>query len=336
MDLRARVAHRHWTLIVAPVTATVLGSRPAAAQSEADRASPLVEPSGWLPTDAQLEADGAVIGEIRIVIGDIFDTSLKGERGWLYRTANKLHIETREETVRDQLLFKPGEPYRARLIEETERVLRENDYLYSAEIMPAAYHDGVVDLEVRTRDVWTLDPGFSYSRSGGENDFGAGIEEKNLFGTGQRVGIAWGSDVDREAVQVDFYDPHFGDGFTRFGVMYADASDGETKALRLERPFYSLDTRRAGGGRLFDGRKSEPRYQLGDKIGEFEHTGEHHELYFGLSDGLTGHWVRRFSAGVAYDKDGFALLPGVEPGGPLPEDRELLYPWVGFELIEDR
>jgi hypothetical protein len=24
------------------------------------------------------------------------------------------------------------------------------------------------------------------------------------------------------------------------------------------------------------------------------------------------------------------------PGGPLPEDRELLYPWVGFELVEDR
>ena len=30
------------------------------------------------------------------------------------------------------------------------------------------------------------------------------------------------------------------------------------------------------------------------------------------------------------------LLPDVDPGGPLPEDRELLYPWVGFEIIEDR
>src|SRR4029453_2726576 len=121
MDLRARIAHRHWTLIAALAAATVLVSRPAAAQSEADRAPPVVEPSGWLPTPEQLEAEGAVIGEIRIVIGDVFDTRLKGERSWLYRTANKLHIETREATVRDQLLFKPGEPYRVRLIEEAER-----------------------------------------------------------------------------------------------------------------------------------------------------------------------------------------------------------------------
>jgi hypothetical protein len=88
------------------------------------------------------------------------------------------------------------------------------------------------------------------------------------------VGIAWADDVDREAIQVDYVDPHFGDGHTRLGVMYADASDGETAALVLQRPFYSLDTRRAGGVRLFDGRLNEPRYVLGDEIGEFEHTSE--------------------------------------------------------------
>lgn len=330
------MAHRQWRLVAALAAAVVVVPRPAVAQSAADQAPPAAEPSGWLPTPEQLEAEGAVIGEIRIVIGDVFDTRLKGERAWLYRTANKLHIETRQSTVRDQLLFKPGDTYRARLIEETERVLRENDYLYSAEIRPIAYRDGVVDLVVRTRDVWTLNPGFSYSRAGGENDVGAQIEEKNLFGTGQQVGIAWGDDVDREAVQFDFYDPHFGDGFTRFGVMYADATDGDTSALRLERPFYSLDTRRAGGVRLLDGRLNQNRYQLGDEIGEFEHRGEHYELYFGLSEGLTGTWVRRFTAGVTYDHDKFELLPGVDPGGPLPENRELLYPWVGFELLEDR
>jgi hemolysin activation/secretion protein len=46
--------------------------------------------------------------------------------------------------------------------------------------------------------------------------------------------------------------------------------------------------------------------------------------------------VRRYIAGVSYQRDEFALLPDVDPGGPLPEDRELLYPWVGFEIVEDR
>lgn len=338
MGQRARIAHRHSTLLGAVAAALVaLLPLTTLAQSVADTMPPQPDPLGApLPAPDALEAEGAVIGEIRIVVGDIFDTRIPGERAWLYRTANKLHIETREDTIRDQLLFKPGEKYRARAVEETERLLRANGYLYSAEIEPVRYHDGVVDLVVRTRDVWTLNPGFNYSRAGGENDVGAQIEEQNLLGTGQQVGIAWGDDVDREAVQFDFYDPHFGDGYTRFGLMYADASDGETAALRFNRPFYSLDTRRAGGVTLFDGRLNQPRYVLGDEIGEFEQTSEHHELQVGISRGLTGRWVRRYKAGVSYERDEFALIPDVDPGGPLPEDRELVYPWIGLEIVEDR
>ena len=104
------------------------------------------------------------------------------------------------------------------MIEETERLLRGQRLPVQRGDRPGRYHDGVVDLVVRTRDVWTLNPGFSYSRAGGENDVGAQIEEQNLLGTGQKMAIAWGDDVDREAVQFDYYDPHFGDGFTRLGL----------------------------------------------------------------------------------------------------------------------
>ncbi len=213
MGFAARTAHRHRTLIgtLALAWATVgVAQVPATGESTPDTMAPLPEtPDESLPSADQLEADGAVIGEIRIAIGDIFDTRIRGERGWLYRAANKLHIETREDTIRDQLLFRTGEPFRRRLVDETERLLRANDYLYSAQVVPVAYNDGVVDLEVRTRDVWTLNPGVSYSRAGGENEVGAQIEEKNLLGTGQQIGIAWGDDVDREEIEVNFFDPHF-------------------------------------------------------------------------------------------------------------------------------
>ena len=32
---------------------------------------------------------------------------------------------------------------------------------------PVAWHDGQVDIEVSTRDVWTLNPGFAFGRHGG-------------------------------------------------------------------------------------------------------------------------------------------------------------------------
>jgi hypothetical protein len=288
-----------------------------------------------IPSPAELEARGAVIGEIRVVVGDVFDTSVEGEDAWLYRTANRLHIETRNEVVRDQLLFEPGEPYRQRLVAETERLLRANNYLYDATIVPVAYDGYTVDLEVRTRDVWTLNPGINFSRKGGENTWGAQIEEDNLLGTGQSLDFEWQSDVDRESFGVSFFDPHFRHSFTRFGVAYIDADDGSTKLLQVNRPFYALDVRRAAGVYLFDSERNEPRYVLGDEVGEFQQREEYYEAYGGVSRGLEGRWVRRWTAGLTYERDRFALDPVAPPGGPLPPDRELAYPWIGFDLVED-
>ena len=103
-------------------------------------------PAG-IPSAAELEAAGAVIGQIRVTVGDVFDPSIPAEDKWLYRTANRLHINTRQPIIRNQLLFKTGEPYVHRIVQETERILRGNDFLYDAWIRPMAYDGKTVDLE---------------------------------------------------------------------------------------------------------------------------------------------------------------------------------------------
>jgi outer membrane protein assembly factor BamA len=288
-----------------------------------------------LPSPEILEEQGAIIGEITIVNGDVFDTSIESESGWLYRAANKLHINTRPDVIRDQLLFRSGEPYRKRVIEETERILRANDYMYDAKISPIAFRDGVVDLEVRTRDVWTLNPGFNFNRKGGENSFGAQIEEDNLLGTGQQLELEWDSDVDRESLIFSYFDPHFLHSWNRLGFTYADADDGDTKAFRFDRPFYSLDARWSAGTNLYDSLRNDQRYALGKKVGEFQHSDEYYEVSGGWSAGLQGKWVRRWTYGATYERDEFAVLPDEPLGGPLPGDREFAYPWIGFDLVED-
>src|SRR5262245_42965697 len=82
------------------------------------------------PSFAELEAAGAVIGDIRIAAENIFDTNDPKEDHPLFRWANALHIPTRPSVIRRALLFKPGDVVSVRLIEETERLLRSNDYLY--------------------------------------------------------------------------------------------------------------------------------------------------------------------------------------------------------------
>lgn len=277
-----------------------------------------------------------MIGRITVKPGDIFDPEIKGEDGWLYRTADRLHINTRAAVVRDQLLFKSGEPYRDRLLRETERILRANAYLYDAVIVPVAWDGHAVDLEVRTRDNWTLNPGLNFGRTGGENKVSLELEEKNFLGTGQAVKIDWSRNVDRQALTFDYSDPNFIRNWTRLDLTYADADDGDTKALRLERPFYALDTRHAAGTWLFDNLRNDSRYDLGHVVGTFQHRQEYYDFYGGWSRGWQDGWVRRWTSGVTIERDRFWELPGEALGGPLPGDRDLVYPWVGFEIVEDR
>jgi hypothetical protein len=325
-------------LLPAPL-ATVTAAEPGPRSGPPESVEPATgqAPSGQaaIPSPQELEAAGAVIGKVKVVVGDVFDTSIVGEDGWLYRTANHLHIQTRPSVIRGQLLFAEGDPYNHRLMLETERNLRAQDYLYDAQIVPVAWDGHVVDLEVRTRDVWTLNPGVNFNRKGGENAFGVQLEEDNLLGTGQQIGIQWDDNVDRQTLSVSFFDPHFRHSFTQLGLAYADADDGSTKLLNLNRPFYALDVRRAGGLHLFDNERNDARYVLGKNVGEFNHLSEYYQAHAGWSRGLQGRWVRRWTAGATYDRNRFAPDPAEPLGGPLPEDRELVYPWVGFELVED-
>jgi hemolysin activation/secretion protein len=269
------------------------------------------------------------------VVGDIFDPSIPEEDKWLYRTANKLHINTRQPVIRHQLLVEPGQPYVQRLVDESERILRANDYLYDAWIRPVSYDGTTVDLEVHTRDTWTLNPGINFSRQGGANTTSIELEEKNLLGNGQQLAFSWNDDVDRTSLTLRYFDPHFHSTWTQVGIVYSDADDGSTQGLRVNRPFYALDTRRAGGLYLYDSIRNDPRYALGEQVGEFEHDEQFAEAYYGWSRGWQDGWVRRWTAGTTFSRSRYAPVPGSALGGPLPEDIELAYPWLGFDLVED-
>lgn len=64
-----------------------------------------------LPDPAELEALGARIGAIEIEVEDIFDPGKPGEGALPYRLANDLHVRTRTDAIRSQLLFDETQPY---------------------------------------------------------------------------------------------------------------------------------------------------------------------------------------------------------------------------------
>lgn len=300
-----------------------------AAEVAPEEAAPAV------PGGAELERLGAVIGEVFIHNENIFDLEDPEENKQLYRLANKLHIRTKPDVIRQQLLFKTGDSYSQRLIDESARILRSARYLYDASVEPVAFKDGRVDIAVTTRDVWTLNPGLSFTRTGGENTVGVELEELNLLGTGTDLELSHVSGVDRDSNMIEYKDRHVFDSWVRVRAAYADNSDGSFKALEVERPFYALDSRWTAGVFVQDDEHIEPLYDLGKVVEEFSSRRKFATAFWGWSDGLRNGWVRRWRVGATYDESEFGEIPGAPPPNLVPENRKLVYPWLGFELVQN-
>jgi outer membrane protein assembly factor BamA len=288
-----------------------------------------------LPSAAELEAAGAIIGRIVIERQNVFDTSKPGENKSIFRLANRWHIVTRVSVIEQQLLFRTGDPFSQRLLEESERLLRKNNYLYDTKITPVRYADGVVDIRVWTRDLWTLMPGISVSRSGGENRSRVELSEQNLLGLGVKVRVTYTEDVDRDSTSFEYFDKNLGNSWTSALFKYSDKSDGGTTRFNLVRPFYALDTRWSAGATFLDDERDESFYNLGHEVAEYKSETDRHSAFWGWSAGLKDDWVRRWTTGIVYDdRDFSAVLNGQLPS-LVPQDRRLVYPFLGFEMLED-
>ena len=280
--------------------------------------------------------DDAVIGALILDRQNVFDLSNPDENNWLYALANRWHIVTRESLIRRQLLVAEGDPYSERLVDESERILRQNVFLFDANVRPVAINGNRVDVEVATRDVWTLVPDVSVSRSGGENRTKFGVEDTNLLGRGQLIRIARTDDVDRTSNSIEYVDNNITRQRWSLAARLADNSDGRSNLLRVTRPFIALDTRWAAGFTALDDVRETPLYRLGDEAAEFQHKRRYASAFGGWSRGLEHSRARRFTAGFVYDDNRFAAVPDTLLETVVPDDRKLVYPFLGFEIVEDR
>ena len=288
-----------------------------------------------LPTLEELEARHAKIGAIVIRNGNVFDTDDPKDDHALFRLANRLHVRTRPAVIAEQLLLKPGDTFSIRRLRESERILRKNRYLYDAHIVPTSYHDGSVDLEVRTRDVWTFKPSIQYGRSGGRNTTGVEIQESNVLGFGKEITAVRKHSVDRTTTELRYYDPNLFGSFDRLQLSYSQNSDGRQRQFYFERPFYSLDTHWSYLLSALDGTGTDARYDLGRIVDDFRHDQGRYIVGGGWSPGWRHGWVTRFNFGFESDRDRFAPGTDTLAAQQVPADKRLTYPFVGITWLQD-
>lgn len=286
-----------------------------------------------MPSDVELQRRGARIGRIRVDVDDVFEHALSLSAP--YRVVNSLHVTTHEATVGQHLLFHTGDAFDRRVLEETARLLRDQRYFSDASIETVRYNDdNTVDVLVRVHDVWTMSPGISFGRKGGENKVAFEFEDTNFLGFGKTISIGRSRDVDRSAWQLGYIDPHVFGSWWKLEAEHSTLSDGSDDSLSFGRPFYSLDSRWSTELTVLDSDLTVPRYSHGKQIERFQSRTQSFAIGGGVSRGIEDGWTTRYLFGARYDAHTFAADPN-DPTAFIPADRRYVYPYVGIQRIED-
>ncbi len=210
--------------------------------------APAQEPERAVPP-----ARRPIIDTVVITSQDVYD-SLEA-RNWFARLANGLHVTTRSSVVRNELLFKAGEPFDSARTAETARNLRALG-IFREVWIDTVRTDSVFKVRVTTQDAWSTRLSLSFRSSGSQIAFTVGANEVNLLGTGSQALLVYGKNPDRSNWQIGFARPRL--IARRIGVLalYNDISDGTAAQVTVAAPFYNLETRWGAGvsGRTFSGR----------------------------------------------------------------------------------
>ncbi len=283
---------------------------------------------GWpLEPDAEY-----TVASIRIVRQRIFNTDDADENRPLFRFANRWHVNTRERTIRTLLLFADGDTVSAGRLAETERALRAKRFLYDARVMANRVCGGNVHVVVVTRDVWSLLPTASVTRTGGENEYDLGFSEHNIFGTGIEVDAEAFKTLDRSGASAGFTNPNLGNSRVGLSLRVESADDGDGVLAFIGQPFYALDTRRAWNVTATASESRARLYDAGEEIASFGLDYRRGVLSRGWSKGLVDGVAKRLSLGVTFEEWAFSDVPGSLPD---LENREFAYPFVAFQRIGD-
>ncbi len=263
-------------------------------------------------------------------IDSVFVETAQPSLGRLSHLVGRLHVRTRPEVIRRELLFAPGDTVDTLQIAESLRRLRQLGFLEHShvEARRCVTESGeLLALKVVTRDSWTTRPDLKASSTGPR----IGITERDLFGTGRTVSLNLVSRNGSLGAGITTSDAFgFGTGTTT-RAQYQQYSDGSVRALSLARRQASL-TDHWRAQLEFSDQRHESKSLLGD---DFERT--RGELIGGIRVS-----PRRVSnalyllAGAESEFSSLRSAIGAQVVGPVRIDRRFSGPQLGIALVSTR
>lgn len=194
-----------------------------------------------------------IVRKLDIVTLDAFGYSINDStrvpRNILEKAGNAIHIKTSRGLVRNQLLFRRNRPLEPLALVESERLLRQTDYLLDARIIvnELTTTDDSVDVFVVTKDVFSMGGSGSYSPSSGKGRIS--LRELNFLGRGHQVRGKYRFNMDRPRpweVSGAYSVQNFGRSYIGADLVYTNENYYKEKSAYLRRDFFSTNTKYAG------------------------------------------------------------------------------------------
>lgn len=196
--------------------------------------------------------EGKIIRQVNIKSHDPFGFSFTDStdtaNSWLEKTGNTIHVKTKKFTIRNFLLLKQNMPLDILKIEESERLLRSQNFIRSVEITveDVATSTDSVDVFVEVLDSWSMIPKANFSSS----KTSIRLKDRNFLGFGHEFENGFTSRLEdgKNGYRFRYSVPNFKYTFIATSIGYdIDVNGNYVKYFNVERPFYSPLTKWAGG-----------------------------------------------------------------------------------------
>ena len=179
---------------------------------------------------------------------NVTDTSRTPD-SFLEKAGNAIHFKTHRSRIRNSLLFRKNELLEPDDLSESERLLRQTNFILDARLKPIATDNpDSVDVMVVTRDIWSLSVSGGYSPSSKSGDINA--RDYNFLGFGHYFNAEYdfGLDLPQDwAFEGSYQIPNISRSFVNFQTDYRKNYYSDHFGIRLSRDFYTFKTRHAGG-----------------------------------------------------------------------------------------
>ena len=196
--------------------------------------------------------EGKTIRNINIVTLDPFGfsigDSIKSQPSFISKAGNKIHIQSRNFTIRNLLLIRKNQPFDSLLVKESERLVRSMNYVsdVSFNVKSVSAKSDSVDIFIRELDKWSIIPGGAVSNS----RVGINIRENNFLGMGHgfQNGFTWNHEKGAYAFNTNYYVPNIRNTYINSTLHFnIDEFGNSARSFAIDRPFFSPFAKWAAG-----------------------------------------------------------------------------------------